>query len=216
MRLYGIISSIILCLVALISCTTGTAPPSDPTLPLLSVSPPSLSFHESETSRTLNIINDGGGELRWEIETEAGWIVCPVAEGETETSMTVEVIVNEKEIGDSDQVCEGTLIIYSNGGNFNVPVYYNPGITVTGFVYGEGVSGTVSLPDAMINIYSSGSIKFTAFTDQDGWYVIENVSKSCDYIEARKDGYYPRAEKLMIPSDKSVEHDFTLQQIPDN
>jgi hypothetical protein len=124
-----------------------------------------LSFHESETSRTQNIINGGGGELSWEIQTERGWIVCPVEKGETETFMTVEISPNEKEISYSDQDCEGTLTIYSNGGNFNVPVYYNPGITV---------------------------------------------------IETRKDGYYPRAEKLMIPSDNCVEHDFTPQQIADN
>jgi len=229
MRPVYIIASVILFLAVLTSCSIGTnsIPPisgeKDPTPPvssepLLSVSPSLLNFAENESTATLRIINDGSGLLCWEIETEYVWIKYVAAEGETENETTVDVSINRKEITDPKPLCEGTMDVYSNGGNITIPVVVcisGTTMTVFGSVYGEQGPDTVPLHGATINLYREGEIITTGQTDQAGMYIIADVPQSCDYIEAQMDGYYSRIEKLMKPNDGTAEHSFVLQKIPD-
>ena len=215
MKVVDVAASVILCVLALTSCNTGTNPSNDPTIPVLSVDPSSLNFRGSETVQTLDIINDGGGALSWEIDTETGWIVCPVSSGETETSTTVEISVNGKEIGDSDQISEGTLTIYSNGGNYSVPVSYIPGFTLTGFVYEGEETEAILSPGARITVYSD-TFDFFTDSDQDGWYYLEDVPIFFNYVEATKGNQLDRLEsgtKLVIPDNNILEYDFYLMPV---
>ena len=216
MKVASLAASGILCLLALTSCNTGTDPSSDSSSPILSVNPSSLDFRGTEALKTLDIVNDGGGALTWVIDTNTGWIVCPVSSGETETSTTLEISVNGKEIDDPDQISEGTLTIFSNGGNYSVSVFYIPGFTLTGFVYDREVPRSISLSDATVTLYS-GDLTFSTTTDQDDWYNLEDMPKSFDYVEVLKEGYIPSGIppgiKLVIPDNNILEYDFYL--IPD-
>jgi hypothetical protein len=177
------------------------------------VEPSSLNFHTSEASKILTIINEGGGSLSWEIETEAGWLVCPMFSGETETSTTVEISINGKEMGDSNQEHEGTLTVFSNGGNYPISVTYIPSFTLTGFVYHRNLPDIIPLHGATITAYYGDSI-FSTSSEQDGAYFLEDIPKSFDYIEVLKDGYLPSGisagTKLVIPDNNVLVYDFYL------
>jgi hypothetical protein len=209
MKMTCFASSLLLCLLVFASCNTGN----NPHIPVLSVDPPSLNFRGTETLKTLNIVNKGGGSLTWEIDNDTVWIICSLSSGETETETTVDICVNGKEIGDPDQASEGVLTILSNGGDYTVSVYYVPAFTLTGFVYERSAPGVVPLPDARVTLYS-GDSDFSNTSGQDGSYILEDVPKSFDYVEVLKEGYNPTGippdTKLVIPDNNILEYDFYL------
>ena len=209
MKATSFASSLLLCLLIFVSCSTGNNPP----LPVLSVDPTSLNFRGAETMQTLNIVNKGGGSLIWEIDNDTGWIVCSLSKGETETETTVDICINGKEIDDPDQASESILTILSNGGVNTVSVYYVPAFTLTGFVFERNAPDIVPLPGATVTLYS-GEFYFSNTSDQDGSYILEDVPKSFDYVEVLKEGYNPTGippgTKLVIPDNNILEHDFYL------
>jgi hypothetical protein len=211
-------ASVILCLVALTSCTTGSDQNPNPNNPILYVSPPSLDFHGTETLKTLHIMNEGSGALTWSIESEAGWIICAVYSGETETAATVDVCINGKEIDDPDQVHEGVVTVTSNGGNDEVAVSYIPVFTLTGTVYERNIPDIVPLPGATVTLYS-GSSHYAATSDQEGAYILADVPKAFDYVEVIKSGYttsvIASGTKLVIPDNNILVYDFHLAPLSD-
>jgi hypothetical protein len=94
---------------------TMTVP--DPT-PRLVVSPASLTFSESETDHTLDIINAGLEDLNWSIAPDQPWLSANPASGTNSTAVNVHVDWT----GLSPGTYYGNLFVTSNGGDETVTV----------------------------------------------------------------------------------------------
>ncbi|OQX83402.1 hypothetical protein B6D60_10535, partial [candidate division KSB1 bacterium 4484_87] len=90
-------------------------------VPSLSVSPTSLSFSESDNSKTFAITNSGTGALTWSVSNDRSWISVTPENGTT-TSETdyVTVSVDLSNLGAGTY--SGTITVTSNGGTKTVAV----------------------------------------------------------------------------------------------
>jgi hypothetical protein len=209
MKIVIISLSVLYCLLLFSSCSTGGGSHD----PKLAVEPSTLDFRDTETIKTLNIVNHGGGSLIWEIVSDAEWIVCPVESGGTATSTIIEIHINGKEIEDPDQACEGSVNVISNGGNYTVSVSYIPGFTLTGIVYGGEAPDLYRLSNASVTLHCEGS-QYSTYSAVDGSYILADVPKAFDYVEVHKEGYIAsgiaEGTKLVIPGNNILEYDFFL------
>ncbi len=90
--------------------------------PILCVSPTSLDFANSETSKTFNITNCGtGGTLTWNITDDTNWITVSPTSGST-TAETDVITVTVNRSGLSPGNYSGTVTVNSNGGTAQVGV----------------------------------------------------------------------------------------------
>jgi len=97
--------------------------------PQLSVSPTSLNFGTTQTQKTFNISNSGGGPLSWNVSKNKSWISVSPTSGTNSGTVTV----NVNRSGLSDGNYNGTVSVTSNGGNKNVSIsiQVEPQISVT-------------------------------------------------------------------------------------
>ena len=89
--------------------------------PVLSVSPTTLDFGTSETGKTFQISNTGGGTLNWTVieNPDKPWITS-VSPSSGSDNATITVTIDRSQlIGSSDT---GTLVVSSNGGDANISV----------------------------------------------------------------------------------------------
>ena len=209
MKIVVIALSVVLCLLFLMSCSTGSGSHD----PKLSVNPSTLDFRGTEMLKTLNLVNHGGGFLIWEVSSDRSWIVFPVDNGETATSTSIDIHINGKEIDNPDQACVGSVFVISNGGNYTVAVSYIPGFTLTGTVYGSDPPDLYALSDASVVLYSEGS-QYATYSAADGSYTLTDVPKAFDYVEVHKPGYISSGiapgTKIVIPGNNVLEYDFYL------
>jgi len=92
-----------------------------PEEPVLSVTPTSLDFGSTETSKTFTINNTGTGILSWDITDDSNWItVDPTSSTSPTETNQVTVTVNRAGLSSGDY--SGTVSITSNGGNKSVTV----------------------------------------------------------------------------------------------
>lgn len=97
------------------------------TTPALCVSPTSLDFGSSETSKTFNITNCGNGTLTWTITDDSNWItVSPTSGSTTSETDVITVTVNRSGLSPGDY--NGTVTVNSNGGTEQVGVSMSVGV----------------------------------------------------------------------------------------
>jgi hypothetical protein len=90
----------------------------EPVLPVLSVSPASLDFGATQTQKTFNISNAGGGTLTWSISEDKTWLSVSPTSGTGDTTVTVNVDRSGLSPGDYT----AGINVSSNGGNETVHV----------------------------------------------------------------------------------------------
>jgi hypothetical protein len=87
-------------------------------IPVLAVSPVSLSFGTSVIDLFLNLYNTGNGDLNWNITTDQSWLSATPASGINSDQVTVSV----DRTGLADGAHTGNVFVTSAGGNATVPV----------------------------------------------------------------------------------------------
>ena len=115
--------------------------------PLLVVTPTTLDFGTSATTKSFNISNGGGGTLIWNISEDVGWITNVNPSSGTGAA-TVQVTISRS--GLSPGSYTDTIEVTSNGGNQNV--------TVNMMVPGGGAEVIVTIPDTSSGPNTSISI----------------------------------------------------------
>ena len=158
--------------------------------PELLVSPSSLDFENPSMTRELLIMNTGEGILTWTIDRCEDWIECDLACGETsfEQPTVVTVYINSKELPNQQTECSSEVLIDSNGGNLSVPVELVIPIelmTVMGTVWDLWYVG---IEGVEITIYQDEEPVFTVFTGEDGSYLVTDVPRTCNGIQAEYEG----------------------------
>jgi hypothetical protein len=204
--LIAVIATIGACTLAPVDTVTQTKP--GHLEPELLVSPSSLDFENPSITRELLIMNTGEGILSWTIDKCEEWIECDRACGETsfEQPTVVTVYINSKELPNQENECSGEVLIDSNGGNFTVPVELVIPvelITVMGTAWDLWYIG---IEGVEITIYQDEEPMFTVFTGEDGSYIITDVPRTCNGIQAEYDGesteIYPIPKCTEIPGEQ--------------
>ena len=107
-------------------------------VPILSVSPTSLDFGISETSKTFNITNSGTGTLTWSASDDRTWISLNPTSGST-TTETDQVTVTVDRSSLSAVTYTGTVTVTSNGGTETISVSASNENTVLNTIDGGGI-----------------------------------------------------------------------------
>jgi len=146
-------------------------------VPSLSVSPTSLSFSESDNSKTFAITNSGTGALTWSVSNDRSWISVTPENGTT-TSETdyVTVSVDLSNLGAGTY--SGTITVTSNGGTKTVAVSASkevPALSVSVTSLNFGSSET----SKSFNISNAGNGTLTWNVSADkSWISVSPVSGS--------------------------------------
>ena len=112
--------------------------------PVLSVYPTSLNFGENSQQLVINISNNGGGSLNWNITDNQPWITISPVSGSTMAGVNpVDVTVSRD--GMNAGTHSGLITVSSNGGTQTVPVYMrNPEADLVRFwFYGFGDNSNI-------------------------------------------------------------------------
>ncbi len=91
---------------------------------ILYISPSTLNFESTLTSMRMNIRNNGGGTLSWNLTPNQNWISVNVTSGSTTSETDQIYVVIYREILDPGDH-QGSITVSSNGGTQNVPVLVN-------------------------------------------------------------------------------------------
>ncbi len=173
----------------------------EPTSPVLSVYPTSLDFGATQTQKTFNISNAGGGTLTWSVSEDKTWLSVSPTSGTEDATITVNVDRSGLSTGDYT----ADIIVSSNGGNETVQVTIEVGGTCS-------ISGRVT--DGSGNPISGASISdgagHTATTGSSGNYTLSWLTAGTYTIAPSKSGYtfWPASRTVSIPPDATGQ-DFT-------
>jgi hypothetical protein len=86
--------------------------------PVLAVSPTSLDFGTSDTGKSFNIANAGGGTLTWSLSSNQAWLTATPTSGSGNAAITVNV--NRSGLNSGNYT--GIITVSSNGGTSTVSV----------------------------------------------------------------------------------------------
>jgi len=100
--------------------TNGSVTIRGTTLPILSVNPTTIDFGTTETQKSFNISNLGGGTLNWQVTESVSWIISVNPISGT-NSGTVTVTISRSGLAEGDY--SGIISVKSNGGDKDVTVY---------------------------------------------------------------------------------------------
>jgi hypothetical protein len=102
-------------------------------IPVLSAYPTSLDFGTSDTAKSFNIVNTGGGTLTWSLSSNQGWLTATP----TSESGNAAITVNVNRSGLNSGTYSGTITVSSNVGSqtvsvsMQVPVATKPDLIIT-------------------------------------------------------------------------------------
>ena len=143
--------------------------------PLLSVTPTSLDFGETESHKTFTITNSGGETLTWSITDSQEWItVSPISGTTTTETEQITVTLNKSALTPGSY--NGTITITSNGGDAILTVataVLAPALSVTptSLDFGETES------QKTFSIANSGGMTLTwNLTDDQEWITVSPTS----------------------------------------
>jgi len=147
-----------------------------PSVPILSVTPDSLLFENSETMKQLYVENTGSGTLTWNAAKDQGWFtISPISGTTTTETDTMIVTVNRNGLSDGDY--NGTVTITSNDGDFAVTVLMTVtsppmlSVSVDSLLFG---SSATSRDFAIQN--TGGGILNWSITDDQSWITAQPSS----------------------------------------
>lgn len=90
--------------------------------PLLIVNPIELNFGDTETTKKLEIKNDGVGNLNWQITANVPWILIPKLNGSLLGNQNDVIDISINKIGLQPGNYNANISVSSNGGNVIIPV----------------------------------------------------------------------------------------------
>lgn len=91
--------------------------------PLLFVSNNTLDFGTFATENTLNIMNNGGGTLKWSINSAIpGWLKISQTKGEILAGNTSSIVISVSRKDMKEGIYKADLSITSNGGNLSIVI----------------------------------------------------------------------------------------------
>jgi hypothetical protein len=167
--------------------------------PVLSVSPTSLDFGTSDTQKSFNIVNAGGGTLTWSLSSNQAWLVPGLTSGSG--GATIGVTVNRN--GLNSGTYSGVITVTSNGGSSTVSISMtvlaapaNPDLAVTITSIDSLVIG--QQPSITAKIENKGSACIPAKRHIVSVYLIDYKGKdpssfrAGDSYRASKDGRWSR------------------------
>jgi len=129
-------------------------------IPVLSVSPTSLDFGTSSTSKTFSISNSGTGTLSWNVSESVSWItsVSP-SSGSNDGTVTVQVSRSGMSLGSFN----GAIYITSNGGNESI----NVSMTIEAKTWSGYADEDATIYSAIPN-YNTGDSQFLVVSYEEG------------------------------------------------
>ena len=146
-----------------------------PEVPVLGLNPTALEFESwetDETEKTFNITNQGTGTLEWSITPNEPWITTtPTGAG----TGPVEVKVKVNRTGKDPGVYNGVASVTSNGGNQDVAVTMDVGITISGTVWDILAEDEIPVPGARVSVVEHEAHGCTATCDGEGNFELLNV-----------------------------------------
>jgi hypothetical protein len=207
----GLFALIVACTSAPVDSVTQNKP--DHPEPTLLVLPSLLDFDNPNMTLELLIMNTGEGTLRWTIDRCEDWIECNLDSGETTFGQpaVVEVFINSKELPLDETSCSGEVMVDSNGGTLSIPVelVIPPELmTVQGFARDQW--GFVGIEGVEVTIFQDQEPMFTVFTGEDGFYIVTDVPRTCNGIQAEYAGestgicLMPKCVDPIDPDDQPV------------
>jgi hypothetical protein len=184
----------------------------------LSIDPLSLDFGTSEETLTLLLENTGVYDVCWTIIENEAWVQCSDTTGTVPGGESVLIDVNayRKYMPNGETECESNMEVCYNSTTENV--YVRLCLAEDMMI----VTGTVrdSWPDqplagATVILYRNDGLIASGETDELGEYWIENVPRSCNFIEAVSGTYSSGKKKLpAIHPDETVNNMDLLIDVP--
>ena len=146
-------------------------------IPVLTVSPTSLTFPTGASGRILRISNSGTGNLHWNITSDQPWLLANPASGTTYTAQIsqVDVLIDRLQLGDP-QTYFGNILVTSDGGNKTIPVVVDGGPALSVSPYQLAYSPTVTTHTFTIENRGGGTLEWALAASQSWIEIVPPLS----------------------------------------